>query len=196
MSGFEMLFLGTAAQGTNPVTRIMDTFGVQGDLLVAQIINFCLVSYVLYRFAIKPVLKTVEERQKKISEGLQYAEEMKAQLASAEKERLNLLKKAQEDAQTLFAKTKQESELYLQEQKKSAEKKVEQMLGQAKDAIEVERRNMISEARTEVATLVVATTERLLKDVLTDEMRAKLNSQAVTALKSEHNDSWNVSINF
>ena len=191
-----MLFLGTAAQGTNPVTRIMDTFGVQGDLLVAQIINFCLVSYVLYRFAIKPVLKTVEERQKKISEGLQYAEEMKAQLASAEKERLNLLKKAQEDAQTLFAKTKQESELYLQEQKKSAEKKVEQMLGQAKDAIEVERRNMISEARTEVATLVVATTERLLKDVLTDEMRAKLNSQAVTALKSEHNDSWNVSINF
>lgn len=188
MSGFEMLFLGTAAQGTNPVTRIMDTFGVQGDLLVAQIINFCLVSYVLYRFAIKPVLKTVEERQKKISEGLQYAEEMKAQLASAEKERLNLLKKAQEDAQALFAKTKQESELYLQEQKKSAEKKVEQMLGQAKDAIEVERRNMISEARTEVATLVVATTERLLKDVLTDEMRAKLNSQAVTALKSEHND--------
>ena len=188
MSGFEMLFLGTTAQGTNPVTRIMDTFGVQGDLLVAQIINFCLVSYVLYRFAIKPVLKTVEERQKKISEGLQYAEEMKAQLASAEKERLNLLKKAQEDAQTLFAKTKQESELYLQEQKKSAEKKVEQMLGQAKDAIEVERRNMISEARTEVATLVVATTERLLKDVLTDEMRAKLNSQAVTALKSEHND--------
>jgi ATP synthase, F0 subunit b len=182
-----MLFLGTAAQG-NPVTRIMDTFGVQGDLLVAQIINFCLVSYVLYRFAIKPVLKTVEERQKKISEGLQYAEEMKAQLASAEKERLNLLKKAQEDAQTLFAKTKQESELYLQEQKKSAEKKVEQMLGQAKDAIEVERRNMISEARTEVATLVVATTERLLKDVLTDEMRAKLNSQAVTALKSEPND--------
>jgi len=113
---------------------------------------------------------------------------MKAQLASAEKERLNLLKKAQEDAQTLFAKTKQESELYLQEQKKSAEQKVEQMLGQAKDAIEVERRNMISEARTEVATLVVATTERLLKDVLTDEMRAKLNSQAVTALKSEHND--------
>jgi len=59
MSGFEMLFLGTAAQGSNPVTRIMDTFGVQGDLLVAQIINFCLVSYVLYRFAIKPVLKTV-----------------------------------------------------------------------------------------------------------------------------------------
>ena len=188
MSGFEMLFLGTAAQGSNPVTRIMDTFGVQGDLLVAQIINFCLVSYVLYRFAIKPVLKTVEERQKKISEGLQYAEEMKAQLASAEKERLNLLKKAQEDAQTLFAKTKQESEQYLQEQKKSAEQKVEQMLGQAKDAIEVERRNMISEARTEVATLVVATTERLLKDVLTDEMRAKLNSQAVTALKSEPKD--------
>lgn len=186
MSPVDCLFLGTAInESSNAVTRIMDTFGVQSDLLIAQIVNFCLVSYVLYRFAIKPVLKTVEERQKKISEGLQYAEEMKSQLASAEKERLNLLKKAQEDAQSLFAKTKQESELYLLEQKKVAEQKVEQMLEQAKSAIEVERSRMLAEARSEVATLVVATTERLLKDVLTNDMRAKLNEQATSALKSE-----------
>ena len=164
----------------------MDTFGVQGDLLVAQIINFCLVSYVLYRFAIKPVLKTVEERQKKISEGLQYAEEMKAQLASTEKERLSLLKKAQEDAQSLFAKTKHESEVYLQDQKKVAEQKIEQMFAQAKDAMAVERRNMMAEARTEVATLVVATTERLLKNVLTEDMRAQLNAQAAVVLQTEN----------
>ena len=62
------LFFATTDKSSNAVTRLMDNFGVQGDLLVAQIINFCLVSYVLYRFAIKPVLKTVEERQKKISE--------------------------------------------------------------------------------------------------------------------------------
>ena len=180
------IFLGAAVnEPENAVTRLMDTFGVQGNLLIAQIINFCLVSYVLYRFAVKPVLKTVEERQKKISEGLQYAEEMKAQLASAEKERLALLRKAQDEAQSLFAKTKQESEYYLQEQKKAADQKIEQMMQQAQDGIAMERKNMLSEVRAEVASLVVATTERLLKNVLTDDVRAKLNVQATSALEAE-----------
>lgn len=185
MIGGIYLFLGTADPSGNTVTRIMDTFGVQSELLIAQIVNFCIVTYVLYRFAIKPVLKTVEERQKKISEGLQYAEEMKAQLASAEKERLALLKKAQEDAQSLFSKTKQESERYLQEQKQAAEQKVEQMFSQARSSMEVEHRNMLAEARTEISTLVVATTERLLKNVLTEDMRSQLNKQAESALKTE-----------
>ncbi len=178
--------LATATEGSeNAVTRLMDTFGVQGNLLIAQMINFCLVSYVLYRFAIKPILKTVEERQKRISEGLQYAEEMKAQLASAEKERLELIRKAQADAQSLFAKTKQESELYLQSQRKSTDEKIAQMFSQAQGAIEVERRNMLTEVKSEIASLVVATTERLLKDVLTEDMRSKLNEQAESALEAE-----------
>lgn len=181
------LFFGAAEISENPVTRLMGTFGVEAELLIAQIINFCLVSYVLYRFAIKPVLKTVEERQKKISDGLQYAEEMKSQLASAERERLVLMKKAQDEAQALFAKTKQESDCYLAEQKKAAEAKVEQMLSQARSSMEVEHRNMLAEAKAEVSTLVVATTEHLLKDVLTDEIRKNLNRQAAAALESEVN---------
>lgn len=179
------LIFGATEASSNAVTRLMDTFGVETELLIAQIINFCLVTYVLYRFAIKPILKTVEERQKKISEGLQYAEEMKSQLASAERERLSLMKKAQDDAQALFAKTKQESEIYLSEQKKAAEAKVEQMLSQAKSAIDLEHRNMLAEARSEVSELVVATTKRLLSDILTEEMRSKLNQKAAEALESE-----------
>ena len=73
--------------GETAVTRLMGTFGVQSELLIAQILNFCLVAYLLYRFAIKPTLKTVEERQKKIADGLQYAESMKQQLAAAENKR-------------------------------------------------------------------------------------------------------------
>ena len=180
-----LFFATTAGEPSNAVTRLMDNFGVQGNLLVAQIINFCLVSYVLYRFAIKPVLKTVEERQKKISEGLQFAEEMKAQLAAAEQERLALLKKSQEEAQSLFAKTKHDSETYLQEQKHIAEQKVEQMLVQAQGTIEAERRKMLAEAKTEVASLVVATTERILKDVLTDQIREQLTTKASEVLASE-----------
>ena len=174
--------------GGNAVTRLAETFGVQTELLVAQIVNFCLVTYLLYRFAVKPTLKTVEARQKKIEEGLRFAEEMKAKQASAERERLEVLKKAQADAQALLANTKAEGERYLAEQKKAAEEKVSQ-LTQAHHAMEGERSAMLKEAKGEIVTLTVETTERLLSGILTDEMRAKLNEQAAALLaqsKDEH----------
>ena len=171
------------------VARLAEGFGVQTELLIAQIVNFCLVTYLLYRFAVKPTLKTVEERQKKIEEGLRFAEEMKAKQASAERERLEVLKKAQADAQALLANTKAEGERCLAEQRKAAEEKVSQLTKQARHAMEGERSAMMKEAKTEIATLTVATTERLLSDILTDEMRAKLNERATVLLakaKDEH----------
>lgn len=172
----------TGNGGGNAVTRLAEGFGVQTELLIAQIVNFCLVTYLLYRFAVKPTLKTVEARQKKIEESLRFAEEIKAKQASAERERLEVLKKAQADAQALLANTKAEGEHYLAEQKKAAEEKVLQLTEQARHAMEGERQVMLQEAKGEIVTLTVATTERLLSSILTDEMRAKLNEQAAALL--------------
>ena len=47
-----------------------------------------------YKFAVKPITATLDERQQKIADGLQYAEEMKVQLAAAERERAEKIKEA------------------------------------------------------------------------------------------------------
>ena len=177
----------SGSDGGNAVTRLAEAFGVQTELLIAQIVNFCLVTYLLYRFAVKPTLRTVEARQKKIEEGLRFAEEMKAKQASSERERVEVLKKAQADAQALLASTKAEGERYLAEQREAAEAKVLQLTEQARHAMEGERSVMLKEAKAEIITLTVATTERLLSGILTDEMRTKLNEQAAALLaKDEH----------
>ena len=171
------------------VTHLAEKFGVQSELLVAQILNFCLVTYLLYRFAVKPVLKTVEERQKRIEEGLRFAEEIKDRRASAEQERSEIIRNAQAQAQALLAQTKSEGEHYLQEQRRLAEENVSRITEQSRHAMETERRTMLKEVQTEVVSLTVATTERLLGEILTDDMRAKLNERAATVLaqtKDEH----------
>ena len=58
-------------------------------------LNFGIVATALYVLAIKPVAKTLDERQQ-IADGLQYAEEMKTQLAEAERERAEKIKEAAE----------------------------------------------------------------------------------------------------
>ncbi len=83
----------------NKLTMITEKFGVSLPTLFAQMVNFCLVAFVLYKFAIKPISATLDERQQKIADGLQYAEEMKTQLAEAERERAEKIKQAAQDAQ-------------------------------------------------------------------------------------------------
>ena len=74
-----------------PLSRLIknleEKFGVDLPTLIAQMVNFCIVAFVIYKFAVKPIAATLDERQQKIADGLQYAEEMKVQLAAAERER-------------------------------------------------------------------------------------------------------------
>ena len=63
---------------SSKLTMIVDKFGVSWPTLIAQMVNFCLVAVVLYKFAVKPIAATLDERRQKIADGLQYAEEMKA----------------------------------------------------------------------------------------------------------------------
>lgn len=164
------------------VENVAHTFGVQWNLLLAQILNFCLVAYLLYRFALKPVLRTIEERQKAISDGLQYAEEMKSQLVETEKKRVAILEEAQVDAKKWLDKTKQDSASYFQTQRTRAEEQAEVLLNQARQAIDQERVKMLKEVRSEVVELVVTTTEQVLRKSLTDKEKDSFNQRALEDL--------------
>ena len=56
------------AVDTNMISEIAGRFGVRWDLLVAQIINFCIVAVGLYYLAFKPVLSNLDERKRRIDE--------------------------------------------------------------------------------------------------------------------------------
>jgi F-type H+-transporting ATPase subunit b len=178
----ELCSLASTDANPGTVSAVAHTFGVEWPLLLAQIINFCLVAYLLYRFAIKPVLKTIDERQKIISEGLQYAEEMKVQLTETEKKRMRVLEEARTEAREWLEKIKQENIEHFQRQRKQAEEQAEVVLCQAHKRIEQEREKMVKEVREEVATLVVTTTEQVLRKHLNAAERKSFNQHVVADL--------------
>ena len=79
------------------IEQIARTFGVDWPQLVAQIISFCIVCALLYRFAYRPVLAMLEERRQRIAEGLANAENIKAELARTDSQRQEVM--AQVNAQ-------------------------------------------------------------------------------------------------
>jgi len=172
---------GEAATG---ITKIIQDFGISWPFFLAQVINFTVVAAILWYFAFKPVLATLDERQKKIADGLKYAEEMKAKLDATQQESAVILKKASADASRLIDEARKTAKEFLDKQMLEATAKAADVNLKAQQAIELEHKKMLADARSEIARLVVVTTERVLAKKLSDTDRAAYNDTAARELSS------------
>src|SRR5438128_12154451 len=108
------------AAATGGVTDILreaaDTFGWNWKLFLSQVISFCIVAFLLRRFAYKPILAVLEDRRRKIEEGQLNAEKIRKELAEAEKRYQEIVAKANADAQRMIDEAR-ESATHLSERK-------------------------------------------------------------------------------
>ena len=172
------------AEAATGITKIAQDFGISLPNLLAQILNFSVVAYILWRFAFKPVLATLDERRRKIAAGLQYAEEMKAKLEAAQQESAASAKRAQIEATRIIDEARKSAKEFLDKQIQESAAAANDILAKAQQAIELEKRKMLAEARTEIARLVVVTTQRVLARELSEADRTRYNESASRELTS------------
>lgn len=162
--------------------NLLEKFGVEWKYVVWQIISFLIVLAVLYKFGIKPVTATMEERNRKIEAGLKHAEEMQAKLAAAQQESAAIVKKANTDAVRIVDEARKTAKEFLDRQTQEATAKANDLFTKAQQSIELERKKMLADARNEIARLVVTTTERVLAKKLNDADRSSYNEAAAREL--------------
>ena len=171
------LLLASAAQ-----PGIAETFGLETKYIIMQVISFLVVLAALYKFGIKPVTATMEERNRKIEDGIRHAEEMQAKLAAAQQESAAIVRQANTEAARIVEDARRTAKEFLDRQTQEAAGKAADLLAKAQQAIELEHRKMLADARAEVARLVVTTTERVLARKLSDADRASYNEAAAREL--------------
>src|SRR5258706_8102509 len=89
---------------------IINSFGINPVLLIAQIVNFLILLYIPKRFAYKPILKLLKERQAKIAESINNTKASEEALEKAIEKEREILKKAQKQAQEIVNEAKKQSE--------------------------------------------------------------------------------------
>ncbi len=165
---------------------LVTKFGIVPKYIIMQVVSFAILSFVLYRFAFKPVLATMDERTSKIESGLKYAEDMKQKLAETEKRQTEILAQAREEAGKIVAQSRAEAKALYEKQVQETAAKVEDMLSKGRQANELERQKILGEVRQEVSRLVVLTTSRVLQSTLTDADRSKISEAAAKELASKN----------
>lgn len=175
-----LLFAAAVEHAAEP--GIAEKFGLEPKYIVMQMISFLIVLAVLYKFGIKPVTATMEERNRKIESGIKHAEEMQVKLAAAQQESAAIVKKANTEAARIVDEARKSAKEYLDKQTQEATTRANDLLGKAQQAIELEHKKMLADARGEIARLVITTTERVLAKKLTDADRAAYNDAAAREL--------------
>jgi len=168
--------LADTAQG------IVDTFGIDWPMLIAQAINFLIVALVIWKFAFKNILSTIKEREQQISDSLKNADRIKLELEETEKQQQETLQEASLAAKKTISSAQEQAKALIESQKEDALKQAEEIISKAKLAMEQERERVLREAREEIASLVVLTTSKVLSKNLTEEEKQRFSSKAAEEL--------------
>ncbi len=166
------------------VHELVEKFGIDGVNVGMQLLSFAILAYVLYRFAIKPTLATMDERNRQIEAGLKNAEATAAKLAEATAAAAAQLKAAQVEANKIVDESRKAAKELSERETAAATERANALVAKAQQAIELEHKKMLADAQKEIARLVVATTERVLAKRLSDADRAAYNESATRELTS------------
>ncbi len=162
--------------------EILNEFGVEWKLLLAQIVNFLLLLFILKKILYKPVLNMLEERKSKIAESIKNAETIEKKLEKIEKDREQTIQKASSEAMALLEDATKTSGLIIEEAHQKASKDIEQIIEKAHLQIASDREKMRQEIREELSELVATAmtsvySKKLTKADQEDIIRETLNQK-------------------
>lgn len=163
-----------AAGGGGMISDTAATFGVNWQLFLSQVVSFCIVAFLLHRFAYKPILMVLEERRQRIAESLANSERIKAQLAEAEAARRDLLQKANLDATRLIEEARAAAARVQEQETQKAIAQAEQIIAKAREAAQADYEKMKQDLRKEMGRLAVDLAGRVTGKILTVEDQRRL----------------------
>lgn len=145
------------------MSELFAAFGINWKLLLVQAVNFSLLLVVLWRYLYTPILGIIDERQKRIAEGVKTAEEASVKLADAEAKCIEIVGQADRDAESILATARGQAGEKGNALIKEAETLADGILRSAMQRAEETKRQILLQSGREVAKAAMLAAEKILK---------------------------------
>lgn len=142
-------------------------------LLIWTGIVFVLLLFVLTKFIWKPILLSVNTREKKISDALELAEKTKAEMAALQAANENLLKEARAERDAIVKDAKEVATKMVEAAKNDAKNEASKIVEAARVSINAEKAAAISELKTQVASISLEIAEKVIRGELSSDDKQK-----------------------
>jgi F-type H+-transporting ATPase subunit b len=160
-----------------------DAFGVDLPKLAFQIVNFLLLLYLLNRFLFKRVFALLDERQAKISKGLEDAEAAARDRELARAEREAAVAEARKEANEMIARANKIAEDTRNEILADAKAEAEKVSARAREEIVAEKDKAMAEIRGQVAELALAAAGKLVRREMDGPTQKRLVEEFLAEVK-------------
>lgn len=136
-------------------------------------ISFLIVLFLLAKFAWKPILGAVKQREENIENALLAAEKAQAEMQKLNAKNEELLVQAREERDALISEAKAAREKMISEAKTTANAEAEKIMTSAKASIEIEKKAAIAELKNTVGALSLEIAEKVVREKLSDDNKQK-----------------------
>lgn len=142
-------------------------------LLFWMLLSFSIVLYILKKFAWKPILQGLKNREDSIARALKQAEEAKAEVAKIQDLNLELAEKARVEREKDFQEAKAFRDKLIEEARIEAKAEAQKMIDKARDVIKQEKEAAKKELYVAVTSLALELSEKILRKQFADKEKQK-----------------------
>ena len=142
-------------------------------LFVWQTVLFLALLFLLRKYAWKPILRAVEEREEGIKNALEAADNAKKEMEALKADNERILREAKAERDSILKEAREIKETIITEAKTQASEEADKVLASAREQINNEKLAAITELKNQVADLSIDIAEKVLKSELKDADKQK-----------------------
>ena len=166
-------YAAESADDSNPLL-VLDP-----GLFVWTILSFLLLMFLISKFAWKPLLKMLNEREEKIRTAIEKAENAEKKLETLNEQGEKILSDARSESQKLLLSTKETAQNLKEEIEREAKQKATSIIDQARVQIQAEKNQVLSEIKNELSSFSIMIAEKLIKKNINKDDNMKLINESI-----------------
>lgn len=165
--------------------QIFQDFGVNPILLLAQIVNFLIVLFLLKKFLYKPVLKIISDREKEVQKGITDAQAAQAKLDEATKKETEILQKASERADKLIEEAKAQAQGMKTQAEEDAKTSAERIVTEGRERIVQESTEAEDRLTKNIGRIAISILEKSLVGIFGEKEQKTILKKAQLQLEKD-----------
>lgn len=163
--------------------ELLDALGINLKILFAQLLNFAILLFVLWRFAYRPILNLLKERREKVSHGVEDAKNAELKLGEAKEKERAVLIEAKKEAQNIIDEATERAEKKKQAILDKAKEEVGEVINAEKKKIQQEKADTLKSIKADISELVIIAVERVMQEKVDSAIDKKIIKEAIKDLK-------------
>lgn len=184
---FVLPFLQTAPAPATGIGSAFDALGINIPTLIAYIVNFGLLLWLLWLFLYKPIIKVLDERRHRIEEGLTAADRSVESARESEVRVQEQIHQAQLQGQEIVANAQQIAQRIQEDARREAVAQAEEIARKAQQELRLQLESARASLRREVADLTILAAERVINRSLDKDAQMDLINQVLDEATASSN---------